>query len=237
MRREPWHERLPAAEHYLWFQNLVELHELTNLWLKEVQIEYSQHAVHRGFSKRVTENLWMLNSLTEHKFEDYLDDTTPEDVLARLEHAVWATQAWTLNHFRIQTPEDSREAIETVLEQICWKAGRRCAEKRWSRWIQKDGKPGTDLRDILLAFQDSPLSRSSRQESFLLRRGVQNLVEVELLTCPHRLPYHETHEVADWLCRLHWNFLKGYAYALNSKTVSEFKISQPRCVHRWHLEH
>lgn len=253
MRREPWHQRLPATEHYQWFKNLVELHELTNSWLKEVQIEYSQHSMNRGFSKRVTENLWMLDSLAERKVEDFLDDTSPEDVLGRLEHAVWAAQAWTLTHFYLQTAEDSRKALDSVLEQLCWKAGRRCAESRWQTLLpttsttnsagttrtqleaEHDKEGRMDLRDVVLAFRDSPCSGTSHREPFLIRRAVREKVELELLSCPHRMPYHEVAAVADRLCELHWHFLKGYAYALNPGTGAEAILKKPRCIHRWYL--
>lgn len=235
MRREPWHQRLPAAEHYQWFKNLVELHELTNSWLTEVKLEYSEHSMNRGFSKRVTENLWMLDSLEERRLEDFLDDTSPEDVLGRLEHAVWAAQAWTLTHFQLQTADEDRKALDSLLEQLCWKAGRACAQKRWKTLIPKEAEPGVDLRDLILAFQDSPCSGTPHREPFLIRRSVKEQVDLELLNCPHRMPFHEVSTLADRLCELHWHFLKGYAYALNSRTGTESKIEKPRCLHRWYL--
>ena len=247
MRKEPWHQRLPAAEHYAWFNNLVELHELTGLWLKEIRTDHSEHAMARGFTKQVADHLWILNSLTERKLEDFLDDTTPEDVLARLEHSVWATQAWTLKNVQLQASHSSHashtshlshtsgEALNTVLEQISWKAGRKSAQKRWAQILPKENETGRDLRDVILAFQDSPALRTSRRDAFLLRRAVSQQVEVELLSCPHRLPYHEVHDSADRLCELHWHFLKGFAYALNSKISSEAKHLRPRCVHVWYL--
>src|ERR1700744_252004 len=98
MRDYPWHLRLPTTQQYQWFKNLVDLHELTREWLKEIQTDRPAHLLTRGLSPEVSENLWMLDSLSQTEMERLLDDTSPDDTLSRLEHTVWAVQSWTLTH-------------------------------------------------------------------------------------------------------------------------------------------
>src|SRR4051794_21413618 len=105
MRENPWHLRAPNTEHYQWFENLVDLHGLTTLWIQEIQSERAPYLMTRGLSAEASENLWMLDSLSERKLESLLDDTSIHDLLCRLEHAVWAAQAWTLKHL-LEKPAD-----------------------------------------------------------------------------------------------------------------------------------
>ena len=232
---DPWHQRSPVTEHYQWFRNLVELHELTKAWLTEVQIDRPSYFLTRGFSRRVGENLWMLESLSEKKMEDFLDDTHPNDMLARLDHAVWAVQAWTLTHFQIHCPPGDRESLSSLFEQLSWKAGRKCAQTRWKNLISTRPNPSLDLKTILLALHDSPFAGYPQKNPFLIQRALTQEITLELFCCPHQQKYHEVGVVADRLCELHWHWLRGYAYGLNSKTSGELKKSSPRCIQHWYF--
>jgi hypothetical protein len=230
MRENPWHIRVPNTEHYQSFKNLIDLHELTTGWLKEIQLERPSYLLTRGLSKKVVENLWMLDSLSEKDLESFLDDTWPDEVISQLEHTVWAEQAWTLSHIQGKTTATSRVALETVLEQTSWKAGAINAQSRWSVFSKRDN---LDLKDILLALNDSPFSGYPRGNGFLIRRSIPSEIQVELRICPHQIHFPEVKSVADRLCRLHAHWMRGFAYFLNNKVIMEHVVQSPRCTQRW----
>jgi hypothetical protein len=231
MRENPWHLRLPTTEHHQWFKNLVDLHELTTSWLKEVQTDRPSHFLTRGLSTEVTENLWMLDSLSNTPMEKLLDDTQPQDMLGRLEQTVWAFQSWTLTQlYGKTTPSSTRNALDSMLEQASWKLGRSCVEARWRELAQTGNQ---DLRDILLALNDSPFSGYPKGEGFLVRRAIAKEIQIELRCCPHQVQYQEVKPVADRLCRLHSHWMRGFAYALNNRVSVEHLVQSPRCVQRW----
>src|SRR5689334_6044414 len=125
MRANPWHLRLPNTEHYQWYKNLVELHELTESWLKEVQSDRPSYLLTRGLGPEITENLWMLESISKIEMRQLTDDTQIEDTLGRLERTIWAVQAWTLNALvgRVNLLS-TKDALNSLLEQISWKMGK-----------------------------------------------------------------------------------------------------------------
>ncbi len=231
MRENPWHLRIPTTEHFQWFSNLVELHEITTAWLQEVQTERPSYLLTRGLSPELTKNLWMLDHFSKNKLEDFLDDTTPEHLLSRLEHTLWAVQAWTLNHFYEHSEAKHRNATETVLEQICWKQGRKCAETRWKLLTNQGNQ---DLRNILLAFKHSPFSGYPQGDSFLIKRATPAQIQIELRACPHQIQFTEVKPIANELCKLHSHWMRGFAYALNHRVNTEFEIQTPRCLQTWY---
>lgn len=230
MRENPWHIRYPSTEHYQWFKNLVDLHELTTHWIKEVQADRPSYLLTRGLSKEVSQNLWMLDSLSETPLEKLLDDTLPKEMLGRLEHTIWAVQSWTLSNLQERTTSSNRNSLDSLLEQVCWKLGKTSAETRWNQQCKKGNLP---LREVMLSFNDSPLSGYPHSEGFLVRRAIQNEVQVELRFCPHQIPYPEVKAVADQLCHFHAQWMRGFAYALNHRTAVEHVVHSPRCFQRW----
>lgn len=211
MERQPWHERRAGTEHIRWFQSLVELHELTRAWIESVRMERPEYELTRGLSKEATENLWMLESLTNTQLSDFLDDTLPEDLLGRLDHAVWAAQAITL---RGLSPEAGalEPTLLSVLEQASFRHGRKIAELKWRA---NRGLGELTLPRALLALSDSPLSGLPRTHGFLTRRALPHELDLLWRSCPHRSRYPEIEGVADVLCDLHTHVLRGYLYVLN----------------------
>jgi hypothetical protein len=231
MRENPWHLRLPTTEHFQWFKNLVTLHELTLAWLQELRLDPSLEPYTRGLNPQVSENLWMLNQLSKKNMSDILDDTLPEDLLGRLEHCIWAVQASTLQILAGKNSENySNPQKENSLEQISWKFGIAAVEARWPELVRKGCK---DLRDILLAMNDSPFAGYPRGGGFLVRRAIQTEIQLELRACPHQSHYYEVKSVADHLCRLHAYWIRGFAHALNKKVQIEHVVQSPRCLQRW----
>lgn len=133
-REHPWHERTAGTKHYQWFNRLVSLHELTLGWLRELQVERPQHLISRGLKPQISQNLWMLDFLSRPgsgksatpNMDSLLDDTSPEDILGRLEHTVWSVQAWTLMSSAERAPAETRQALRSC----CQKLGREDKGKR-----------------------------------------------------------------------------------------------------------
>jgi hypothetical protein len=230
MREYPWHLRLPTTEHYQRFKNLVQLHELTTGWLQEIQSDKPSYGLSRGYSKEVSENLWMLDSLSNIELDALLDDTSPSDTLNRLEHTIWAVQSWTVSSLNSRSNAPSQKSLESVLEQISWKQGKECCESRWKTLVESGP---LDPREILLALNDSPFSGYPHSNGFLIKRAISTEVQIELRTCPHQIQFQETRPVADRLCRFHAQWMRGFAYALNSQLSVEHVVKTPRCTQRW----
>lgn len=233
MRENPWHLRIPTAENSQWFSNLVDLHEITTSWVKELLSEKPSYVLTRGIDKEVSESLWMLDSFTQTDLGHFMDDTQPTDVLARLEHTIWAVQAWTVDNLEKNSPVTQKSSLESLLTQICWRKGKECAENRWKALIKKGIT--IPLQNILLALNHSPFSGYPYRSGFLIRRATQREIEIELTLCPHQIHYREVSPCADILCRLHSQWMRGFAYGLNSQVSMEYRTQTPRCIQRWFL--
>jgi hypothetical protein len=242
MREQPWHLRRATTHHHLWYRNLIELHGLTTSWLREADLQPSAHALSRGItqSPEIAETLWMLDSIAEEAgrtrdgLESLLDDTSPEDVLGRLERTVWAVHALTAFNILDRAKSEDRAAVMNQLEQTAWRAGRECALVRWPHLPEEVRQ---DLRGVLAAYRNSPFGGSQSREPLLVRRSVARELSLELLSCPHRSPYIEVQSVSDALCLLHAHFARGYAYSLNTRISIEHANGGEgrRCQQRWHF--
>ena len=251
MQENPWHLRVPTTEHYQWFRNLVDLHRLTEAWRLATNTENLTATIGSHLGRKVQENLWMLDTLLDTNIEQFLDDTLPEDMLGRLEHAVWAVQAGILsaiinksnNKSNASESHTSEAAIlsapalktleKTLLEQSAWNLGRTCVEARWRHLVNQGSQ---DLRSLLLALHDTPFSGYPNSKAFLVRRAVSSEIEVELKSCPHLSQYAEVHSVADSLCNLYTHWMRGFTSALNSKIEVELTQQSGRCLQRWCLK-
>jgi hypothetical protein len=231
MRDNPWHLQLPVAEHYQWFKNLVDLHEITTAWLKEIQSDHPPHTLTRGLSPDVTRNFWMLDSLSKIDLEHLVEDSSAEDMLSRLEQTVWIVQAWTLHDLKSRAPQgDEQTALESVLEQICWNLGRKCSETRWKSLPMLGNQ---SLKEILSSLYDSPFAGYPHQDGFLIKRATEEQILIELKCCPHQSPYAEIKNEVDSLCQFHTAWMRGYAFSLNNRIRVEKLSGKTRCVQKW----
>jgi hypothetical protein len=235
----PWHERLATHSHHRRFEYLVELHRLTETWLRELQVERPAHSLGRGLGPEVAGNLWMLENPSERGLDALLDDTSAEDVLSRLERTIWAAQAYTLGQLLERTEASERSVLDSILEQTSWKLGRAYAEKRWSLLAPENRQ---NIGRILLAFGDTPFGTapfgsSNEGRSFLVLRSTEPEAHIELHHCPHQSVYSEVNRIADELCTIHHHWVRGFAYGLHHRLqVSQYKNTH-RCGQRWYFAH
>lgn len=234
-RLDSWNNRFLTHKHERWFAHLAELNDLTNAWITELRMERPPTALARGLGREVTENFWMLDSLSDKNLSSFLDDTSPDDLLGRLEHTVWAVQGWTLMKVLEKTSATEKPILKSILEQISWKMGKQSAERRWPPTLCIDRQ---NLRLLVQALFDSAVSGypySCADRSFLVKRAIPREVDLELLNCPHHIRYSELKPVADDLCKLYMHWIRGFAYGLNHQLLVEGETQHGRCNLRWHF--
>ena len=219
MKESPWHLRLPTTEHYQWFRNIMELHQLTQTWQRKLQIIPS--CVGNQF-EGVDEALQQLEPHSEFNLENILDDSQIEELLNQYHYSVWLYQALSVKQIG--------EKEFPLLKEISWSLGKLCAEKRWAKLPKKHALP---LRKALFALQDSPLSGYPHREAFLIKRSIDSELQIELKHCPHQSVIPEVKSVADLLCTYHSQWMQGFAAALNPKIQIEHQHRTPRCLQRW----
>jgi hypothetical protein len=212
MREHPWNIRRVTHRHLHDHRNLLDLHYLTHAWAGQ-----DHSSLPNPFEK---------NASLE-------DDTSPEDVLIRLEQGVLHTQLAALSE---------RLSSKSSLDELSWQAGRDCSTKRWpkdteSSLVEKPGPP--DKRALLVALHHSPLSGRLAADAFLVRRALASEVSIELLNCPHAKSAAYGSEPGSQaiheLCRQQFNWLRGYLNHLHSAVTPILTVgkSPHRCAIRW----
>src|SRR5690606_27633027 len=225
------------------FANLLDLHAMTKAWLKELNLDQppTPHHLKRVLSPGIRDSFWKLETVSRsavpREIEMILGEGNPDDVLSKLGYTVRAIQAWTLRSILEQTPSEEASALKNLLEHTSWKAGRECGSRRWQRTAEE---PRQDLRGILAALQDSPLSGYPRNSTFLVIRALPQNARVELLDCPHQSRYVEVQPVVDELCALQTFWMRGFAYSLNSRVLIDYRPvtseeREKRCTLHWHF--
>ena len=227
MREYPWHQRKALIKHHRRFRNLVDFHDITRAWVDEARIDSAANP-------HLTEEIRLLETVPDARLETLLDDTSPEDLLGRLEYSVWAIQAWTFSTIfgRIK---DRPENLSSALEQVTWKQGKSMAERRWNRI---SARSRSDLRALFLTLVDSPIALSLGEDAFLLKRGLLQDLEFEFRACPHVLRFPEVMPASSQLCALHSAWIRGYLYGLNPRIQMQYNpraAAETRCSQHWRL--
>lgn len=210
----PWHERRFTHEQERKFLQLTHLHEIAMEWVKTLQLDAA---------------LEPLNP------KCLLDDTSPEDVLNHLESYVWNIQASTLDILFKGTPPSEKSSLENILEQSTWRLGRRTSEAQRKAFSEMHQ---SDLRSLIWTTLESPFFPTG-PSGFLIKRAVKNEVHLELRSCPHQNVNTAIREVADSLCKIHSQWLRGFIYGYNPRIAMQLTLGNLeegiRCEHRWHL--
>lgn len=234
MREQPWNLRRATQWHHRWYRDLLEMHSLTLAWLAELQLERPAHFVGPTVdveTQAVLKQLEQLIAVTMGRMADpdsrggldaILDDTRPEDLLSRLDHAIRSAQAITLKSL---APE-----LLAQLEAVTFKCGKDSATSRWGHWL--GGRE--DLRALLEATLNNPFWG---RDGVLVRRALSSEVRIELLSCPHLSLIPTVQMAADPVCEAQGQWLRGFVYGLNSKAVVHHQIGRDgrRCSQRWFL--
>ena len=243
MPHAPWHVRVPNALDLQQYDHLATLHRLTLSWLAAGE-GAEEHTLKRADldeklpigDPQLVESLARLGSGAildpeglEKALDESLDDTSPQDLLLRLESTVLQTQTGMLAQLLGKAKRGESEPLMNQLQQSSWKAGRDFTAARWARWPEL-GR--CSLSTLLAIFKDTPFSAvpSGYADSFLIKRCVASELELELRHCPH-----DWTPAAPELCELHAHWLQGFTYVLNPSTtlVHLPRTKTQRCRLRW----
>lgn len=234
-----WFHRHVTFEQDQRYRNLLDRHRITLAWIQELELDRPAKLIGKEGSSGSAPLGAELRAMVRYlesvspasRLEDLLDDTTPDDVLQRLEHAILALQSWVLQKILGQTGLRDLPTIRNRLEQAAWRAGRDCAHERWPAlpaWEQND------LRALFSAFQDNPIYGNWGDGGILLRRAVSKEILFETRRCPHALAHPELQGSAQDLCDLYGHWSRGFAYSLNPRVVLDTS-RESHCLQSWKL--
>lgn len=232
-----WHQRQTYYEQERHFTQLALLNEITLEWFQTLKMSPLARPFEGVLSSATLANTHSLQSLLGWSLADFLDDTSAEDILNRLDHQVWKLQASTLQALIKETPADHRATLENTLEQATWRLGRRMAEAAAKSLADHRRN---DLRALFRMCFESPFFPMG-ESGVLIKRAISDEAQLELRCCPHQKAQSEIQPVADSLCRIHSQWLRGYIYELNPRISIETKLGNlnegKRCEHVWQLTH
>ncbi len=225
-------------EHQKAFQNARDQHRLTERWVQalaedERLSDYRLRRVEVSGLKEHEEVLEILKTVTRP------EDADAETPMERVEQTVWVSQAWALRRIFEKTPKTEWPALRNLLEHVSWNHGRELAGERWG---ETKKARFSDISGVWAALLDSPFVRNDRHRSFLALRRSPTSIEFEQLTCPHHVDHIETLPIADELCDLQNECLRGFVYRLNPRVTIETMRqtralptgdSQVRCLQTW----
>ncbi len=219
MREHPWSMRRVTQQHLHDQRNLLDLMALTQAWqsaprgpVAVVKADESTEATARRTDP------------SEKAFE-LEDDTTPSDVLARMEAEVWISQIRALSG-----------KTSGKLDEASFEAGAKCAGSRWPTPRDRTRGAASDKRALFLALCHSPLAAGLGSRAFLIRRSLPQEISIELLQCPHRRLKEGEDAPADViaeLCRQHFNWMRGYLHSLNPGAHPVLTRPASRCQVSW----
>lgn len=215
----PWHLQTPKHEHYQWFANLLDLHEITLSWL--INFDLDPYTFPQSLKKSMSPGSWkQFDALEElqrnpemSRLPELIDTHEPQQFLQRLEHTVWALQAWTLKKIFSNGSKAEKSVLKNKLSHLSWKEGRTCFEKRWSSLVTEER---SNLSSLLECFNHSPLSSSQNPVPFFVKRLTQSEAKITLTCAPFIVPYPEVESVYEDLCTLYCDWMRGFIYEANT---------------------
>jgi hypothetical protein len=200
MREQPWNQRRISHRHEHEHRNLLDLFRLAEAW--------------SGTAKKL-----------DASFAPLDDDTSPEDALGRLEHAV---------EDALRAAAAGKSSGDLTERSIA--AGRDAARIRWPEAERlATAIAPADKRPLIVALYHSPLAGRLGPAAFLVRRSLDTEVSLELRNCPHAHPRgsNETPGLRDLLCEQHFEWLRGYFQHLNPTVTPVLERRGPHCVVSW----
>lgn len=236
----PWNQRSLSTDQLQWFKNIVTLQKFTQSCMEAIATRDKEatHILSRVEVPGIREHLKILKELDRQNIHlqvnRVLRDQFPEETLWKLEQAVWVVQAWSIRSVLERTKPSELPALKNLLQQAAWKSGKSVAEERWN--IARGHFSSSDISDYFYALRDSPLAPPHIDRPFLIRRILKSEVQAELLNCPHHVIHIEAHPITEELCRLHFDWMRGFAYGLNSSLVLQYfprADEAHRCAVQW----
>ena len=208
----PWNERKTRLEDELRYQNLIDIHGLTQAWLTELSPsadshKLNLHKIERTLRPELTQSLWLLEKLKLDQLSPDLstlvDSTTAEELLNELEETIWIVQTTTLEN-ALETSKD-KVGLMNLLEKVTWHYSKKIAEKRWPHFQSQDPL------ECFQAFRDSPLATA---QGFLLEGHHGHECSFYWVSSPLSRESVSRSPTILELCRIYHEFMRGYFYSL-----------------------
>lgn len=194
-------------------------------WVKDLNLkDPPAHQLRRVLSEGLQRELLTMENLIESRIstslDALLDDSTPEELLSRLEQTLLTVQAWTLRDVFQRTPKEEHEALRSLLQHSSWKSGRKCGNERWGE--TRSAEFDENLSVIFKACRDNPFAGRAGFPGFIVRRDSRHEVLVDWVHSPFVSPHPDVQSVASELCPLQIQWTRGYVYAINTLVSVEF---------------
>ena len=222
-----WNRRDSNLEDNRRYQNLLVIHQITQVWLNEIapiekESKNSTHRLERFIPPHLVQNLWLLEKLKldqlSSNLSNMIDSTSVNHFLDELDEIIWIVQLSVLNN-AIGGSSDPESLINS-LEQITWQEGKKHAEMRWGN--QKLKHPLT-LQQIYQTLQNSALQQP---KAFLKEHETPKKLSFYWLTSPLSKNALTINPRADILCKLYHQFILGFFYGIEKALKIEVENSQ-----------
>lgn len=235
LRSFPWQERTALLKQHQRYENLLEFHTITQSWLSPLAISKTRRK-NQDFHTLLNRPLVNSTGIDFPSLDSLLDDTSPEELLDRLEQSVWEVHLEQVQVRLSSTTENS--GLQTLLKSF-FDSGAQFAARRWN--VLKEGNPSRqDLRALLFLATNSPLSSRGGEQNFLIRKNLSHEIEFELLACPHLSHFCKKSDSLDSLCALHSEWMRGFLQTMNPRAEFHYTAlnrsqSAGKCRQRWSL--
>ena len=210
---QAWHERVPTYEEERRFYHLIDLHGITQAWLKELLPHQAEsdtrlYRMERISRPELAQNLWLLEKLKldqlPPRLSEVVEGSTVEEFLTELEETIWLVQLSTLENAMEHSKD--REGLLNVLDRVTWSYAKSLAEKRWPHFSE------TAPMKCFKAFEASPLTS---KKGFLLESYNASSCSFYWLDSPHARESLARSPLLANLNSLLFEFIRGYFYGLS----------------------
>ncbi len=210
-----WHERRSTLEQERRFKRLIALHTLCDSWIRAISPkETPSHHLDRMAKVTLNPNLWQfeknrLDHLPLH-LEELVGAQEVDAFLDELESTIWIIQFSTLEN--AETDQANRRELQNILEQESWNHGKLHAETIWGT------RGNFNLREGVEAFLKT---HCYGNQGFLKERDSSREISLIWKRSPLQNPSISNSPVAELLCTLHENWIRGFFYGASRNTRVE----------------
>jgi len=205
-----WNRRSPRYEEEQAYQSLIEIHHITQLWLKAIEPNPNATAyrLERFVPPNLVQNLWLLQKLKldelPPELESVVDANSVREFIEEMEETIWIVQSSVLENALQNTTDPI--GLTNLLEQVTWEQGKKVAETRW---------PNFQSKDFFEALQDSPLWDKN---AFLVERKTDSQVSFYWMKSPIAKASLKATPNVLILCQLYHQWIRGFFFGL-SKSI------------------
>jgi len=221
---QTWNIREPSPADQKKYKNLYDLFQITEEWLDAIENSKYLFSLHPQIKKQIFSlNEWIKKNLN-YSLKDQIGALTPTDYINEFFSNIWNSQAWTLKLLLKETIDDDKATTLNQLIHLAWRAGFKNFKKGPHKHkIEPSKNPSPKskrtLQDVLTLLNDSAIANYNAEKTFLIKKERSNEIHAYFLSCPHQINIAPVQESANELCNIHFQWLKGFLYALDPRFV------------------